>query len=115
MPKTAMTADERTDVMAIKASLLAAKNGLKDAMTGCVALMDKAEAAYAAAKLVGGTAGEAAEEAATEDYNAAYLAKETFRRCLADVGIAHANSSALMNGLRNARPETFAPGGGRKP
>lgn len=112
MPKTALTADDRTDVLSIKASLLASKNGLKDAIVTCAVLMDRAEAAYNAAKVAGD---DAAEEAATDDYNAAYLAKETFRRCLADVGVAHANASMSMNRTRNARPETFGPGGGRKP
>lgn len=98
MPKIDMSATERTDVLAIKASLNTAKDAMKATLVSCSALMDKAEAA-------GNTA----------DYNAAYLAKERFRRCLADIGIAHALASAAMDEVRNAGPEIFGPGGGRKP
>jgi len=97
MAKRPMTTTERVDILAIKASLNTAKDALKAAMASCVNIMDRAEAG-----------GETAE------FNAAYRAKENFRACLAQIGIAHADASIAMDAAVEAAAEIFGGGGGRR-
>ena len=94
MAQPPMTTDELTKVTAVRAGLQKAKEGMKDAFNAASDLM--------AIELAAGR---------QKAYNAAYRAREDFRRLQGDIGVSHADASqALDDNVSDAGSVIMAPG-----